>query len=43
MHAPVTGMAVSEFVADGVAHTVDVSAFRHDRFGRGVDVEANIF
>ena len=43
MHAPVTGMAVSEFVVDGEARTVDVSAFRHDRFGDDVEVEANIF
>ena len=43
MHAPVTGLSVSELVADGEAHTLDMSAFRHDRFGQGVDVEANIF
>ncbi len=48
MHAPATGMAVSELIADGQAHTVDVSAFRHGRFGEGLAgeglaVEANIF
>jgi len=44
MHAPVTGLAVSELIADGRAHTIDVSAFRHTRFGSGdVAVEANIF
>ncbi len=42
-HAPATGLAVSELVADGHSHTLDVSAFRHDRFGRDVAVEANIF
>lgn len=43
MHAPATGLAVSELVTDGRAATVDVSAFRHDRFGTGATVEANIF
>jgi sarcosine oxidase, subunit beta len=44
MHAPVTGLAVSEMVADGGAHTVDVSGFRHARFDSGdVAVETNIF
>jgi sarcosine oxidase subunit beta len=43
MHAPATGLAVSELVADGEARTVDVSAFRHGRFSEGVAVEANIF
>jgi sarcosine oxidase subunit beta len=43
MHAPATGLAVSELVADGRAHTVDVSAFRHDRFGGAVPIEANVF
>lgn len=43
MHAPATGCAVSELIADGEAHTVDVSAFRHDRFGEDIPVEANIF
>jgi len=43
MHAPATGRAVSEMVADGRAHTVDVAAFAHDRFGRGAPVEANVF
>ena len=43
MHAPATGVAVSELVADGAATTVDVSAFGHRRFGTGVAVEANVF
>ena len=43
MHAPATGLAVSELIADGEAHTVDVTAFRHDRFGEDIPVEANIF
>ena len=43
-HAPATGLAVSELVADGEAHTVDVAAFRHGRFeAEEVAVEANIF
>ena len=43
MHAPATGLAVSELIADGTATTVDVSAFGHDRFGRQVPVETNVF
>ncbi len=43
MHAPATGLAVSEFIVDGDAHTIDMRAFRHGRFAEGVDVEANIF
>jgi sarcosine oxidase subunit beta len=43
MHGPATGLAVSEFVADGHSHTLDVSAFRHGRFGDAIPVEANIF
>ncbi len=43
MHAPATGRAVSELIADGEACTVDVSAFRHNRFGEDVPVEANVF
>lgn len=43
MHAPATGKAVSELVADGEAHTVDVRAFAHGRFGQNVPVEANVF
>ena len=43
MHAPATGIAVSELIADGAAHTVDVAAFRHGRFGEDVAVEANVF
>ena len=43
MHAPATGLAVSELIEDGTAHTVDVTGFRHDRFGQGVPAETNIF
>jgi glycine/D-amino acid oxidase-like deaminating enzyme len=43
MHAPVTGLAVSEMIADGASHTVDVGPFGHDRFGRNVPVETNVF
>ena len=43
MHAPATGLAVSELVVDGEATTVDVTPFVHGRFGKGVAVEANIF
>lgn len=44
MHAPATGLAVSELIADGRSHTLDVTAFRHGRFEEtGVAVEANIF
>lgn len=43
MHAPAAGLAVSELVADGRAHTLDMEPYRHDRFGAGVAREANIF
>lgn len=43
MHAPATGVAVAELVADGQTRTVDIDHFRHDRFGKDVAVEANIF
>jgi len=43
MHAPATGIAVAELVADGKTSTVDVDHFRHTRFGEEVAVEANIF
>lgn len=43
MHAPATGVAVAELIADGETSTVDVAHFGHDRFGRDVPVEANIF
>ncbi|NNM32730.1 MAG: FAD-binding oxidoreductase [Gemmatimonadetes bacterium] len=44
MHAPATGVAVAEIVVDGAAHSVDVSAFEHDRFGEGTGpVETNVF
>ena len=36
MHAPATGLAVSELVADGESRTLDVSAFGHGRFGVGI-------
>ncbi len=48
MHAPATGLAVSELVAVGHSHTLDIAAFRHTRFGkprsgeRGEE-EGNIF
>ena len=32
MHAPATGLAVSELIADGSSHTLDATAFRHERF-----------
>ena len=43
MHAPATGLAVSELVADGRSHTLDVTAFRHGRFGDVAAVETNVF
>ena len=46
MHSPATGIAVAELVADGVATSVDVSPFGHERFtdqGVGAAVEANVF
>ena len=44
MHAPATGLAVSELIADGRSHTLDVTAFGHGRFeDAGALVEANIF
>ncbi|MEM7414624.1 MAG: FAD-dependent oxidoreductase [Gemmatimonadota bacterium] len=43
MHAPATGVAVSEIIADGATSTVDVAHFGHDRFGKDLPVEANIF
>lgn len=43
MHAPAAGIAVAELVTDGEASTVDVTAFRHTRFGEDVEVEANVF
>lgn len=43
MHAPATGVAVAELVADGRTTTVDVAHFAHTRFGKDVPVEANIF
>jgi sarcosine oxidase, subunit beta len=43
MHAPATGVAVAELVADGTTTTVDVDHFRHTRFGESVAVEANVF
>ncbi|MDH3733920.1 MAG: FAD-binding oxidoreductase [Gemmatimonadota bacterium] len=43
MHAPATGVAVAELIADGKTTTVEVDHFRHTRFGEDVAVEANIF
>jgi len=43
MHAPATGVAVAELVADGETSTVNVDHFSHSRFGGDVAVEANIF
>jgi len=43
MHAPATGVAVAELVADGEPTTVDVRHFGHGRFGQDVPVEANVF
>jgi sarcosine oxidase subunit beta len=43
MHAPATGLAVAELVAEGEVTTLDVTHFRHDRFGEEVAVETNIF
>ena len=44
MHAPATGLAVAELIADGRSYTLDVTAFRHERFEEaGVEVEVNIF
>lgn len=46
MHAPATGLAVSELVADGESRTLDISAFRHARFqeeGAESALEMNIF
>ena len=42
-HAPATGLAVSELIADGHAHTLEMNGFRHDRFGENLAVEGNIF
>ncbi len=44
MHAPATGLAVSEMIADGRSRTLDVTAFRHARFRETqVELEANVF
>ena len=44
MHSPATGLAVSELVADGRSHTLDVTAFRLERFADAqAEVEVNIF
>lgn len=44
MHAPATGLAVSEMVADGESRKLDVTAFHHDRFTADVvPRETNIF
>ncbi len=41
-HAPATGLLVSELVVDGVAGSVDISPYRHARFGERGLHEANI-
>ncbi len=51
MHAPATGLTVSDMIADGRATTLDADAFRHERFQNagsevgeaGAEVETNIF
>lgn len=43
MHAPATGLAVSEMVADGESTTLDMEPFGHARFGKGGPVEENVF
>jgi len=43
MHAPAAGLAVSEMIADGASHTVDVSAYGHARFDGSGPIESNIF
>jgi sarcosine oxidase subunit beta len=35
MHGPVAGLLMAEEIVDGKAHTVDVDAFRFDRFASG--------
>ena len=43
MHAPATGVSVSELIVDGRTSTVSVDHFGHQRFGEEVEVEAHIF
>ena len=43
MHSPACGVAVAELIVDGRTSTVDVDHFSHDRFGKGLAVEANVF
>ena len=52
MHAPATGLAVSELAAEGRSTTLEIAAFRHDRFAPAARAvaddeqcatEANIF
>ena len=43
MHAPATGLAVSELIVDGHAHSLEIDGFRHDRFGENLAVEGNVF
>ena len=51
MHAPATGLTVSEVIADGRAKTLDADPFRHERFQNAenevgesdAEVEINIF
>lgn len=35
MHAPIAGQLMAEVIVDGHAHTVDVTSYGLDRFGRG--------
>jgi sarcosine oxidase subunit beta len=43
MHAPSTGIAVSEIIADGGATTIDLHDFRHERFADPASADAFIF
>ncbi|MDR5695481.1 MAG: FAD-dependent oxidoreductase [Armatimonadota bacterium] len=43
MHAPAIGLLVSEEILDGRAKTMDLSPFRLERFGLGVQEEAQVF
>lgn len=43
MHAPATGLAVSEMIVDGHTHTLNLDGFRHNRFGEKLAVEGNVF
>ena len=43
MHSPATGLLVAEVVAEGGARTLSIEAYRHDRFERDQEPEANIY